>query len=428
MGRLRIDYIAGGGLIDRRSFIRTGVALLAASSAAPTLAAPGEGGDRIGDRFPVWMKTPGREDIAYGRPPAPERHIVRSQRPQPPESAGFSMWNTPLANQPGTITPSGLHFGVHHNGIPEIDPGAHELVIHGLVEKPLRYSLENLMRYPMQARTLFIECSGNTAANALSPSARDDSCQDLHGQLSGSEWAGIPLAHLLREAGPKTSAKWVVAEGADAGSHSRSIPLAKLMEDAIVALYQNGERLRASQGYPIRLLLPGWEGNTSVKWLHRLELTDAPAWTKDESGLYTEFLSTGEIARFSFAMDVKSVITHPSGKQTLGEPGFYEISGLAWSGHGKIGQVEVSADEGTTWAPAVLHEPVLDKSLTRFSIPWRWDGKPTTLLSRARDERGNVQPTRERWKARYAAHSFNHYNAVQPWRIGSDGRVENVYL
>jgi sulfane dehydrogenase subunit SoxC len=279
----------------------------------------------------------------------------------------------------------------------------------------------------MVSRILFLECSGNTAANALSPFARDDSCQDLYGQISGSEWIGVPVRLLLAEAGLEPTAKWAIAEGADGGSHARSIPVSKLLDDAVLAFYQNGERLRGAQGYPLRLLLPGWEGNTSVKWLQRLELTDTPAFTKDESGLYTEFLANGDIARFSFHMDVKSVITHPSGRQRLREKGFYEISGLAWSGHGRVGRVEVSADAGRTWATAELQRPVLDKALTRFVIPWRWDGKPTILLSRATDERGVRQPTREEWKSRYASHSFNHYNAVQQWRIESDGSVENVY-
>ncbi len=196
----------------------------------------------------------------------------------------------------------------------------------------------------------------------------------------------------------------------------------------MLAFYQNGERLRGAQGYPLRLLLPGWEGNTNVKWLHRLELAASPSYSKDESGLYSEFLANGDIARFSFHMDVKSVITQPSAGQALHEKGFYEISGLAWSGHGRVAGVGVSADGGRTWAPAELQGPVLDKALTRFSIPWQWDGESTVLLSRATDERGVRQPKRDEWKSRYASHSFNHYNAIQAWRIESDGSVRNVYV
>lgn len=201
------------------------------------------------------------------------------------------------------------------------------------------------------------------------------------------------------------------------------------MDDAFIALYQNGERLRPSQGYPMRLFVPGWEGNTHVKWLHRLEVTDKPAYSKDESGLYSDILADGKIQRFSFHMDVKSVITHPSGRQVLPEKrGFYEISGLAWSGYGKIKQVEVSADGGKTWAMAQLEGPILAKSLTRFTIPWQWTGKASTLLSRATDELGRIQPSREQWRTKYASYSFNHYNAIQAWHISNDGKVENSYV
>jgi sulfane dehydrogenase subunit SoxC len=237
----------------------------------------------------------------------------------------------------------------------------------------------------------------------------------------------VPARILLEEAGLKPSAQWAIAEGADGGSHTRSIPVSKLLDDAMLAVYQNGERLRGAQGYPLRLLLPGWEGNANVKWLHRLELSDTPSYSKDESGLYSEPLADGGFARFSFPMDVKSVITHPSGGQTLRKSGFYEIAGLAWSGHGKLSRVEVSADAGRSWAKADLSGPILSKSLTRFTIPWRWDGKPTTILSRATDEVGRVQPARTEWKSRYKDHSFNHYNAIQAWRVDREGMLRNAY-
>ena len=427
MRESRLEPIAGGGLLARRSFLLTGASFLAATAVRPALAASDEGAQRIGESFPQWMRTPGASDTGYGLPVDAERAIKRQQQPTSAEGAGFSIWHTPIANQPGVITPSGLHFGVHHNGIPQIDPDRHELLIHGLVERPLKFSLEKLLRYPMVSRILFLECSGNTAANAISPVAVDGSCQDLFGQLSGSEWVGVPARILLDEAGLKSSARWAIAEGADGGSHSRSIPVSKLLDDAIVAVYQNGERLRGAQGYPLRLLLPGWEGNTNVKWLHRLELSDTPSYSKDESGLYSEPLAKGGFARFSFEMDVKSVITHPSGGQALGESGFYEIAGLAWSGHGQVRRVEVSADGGASWANAELAEPVVPKSLTRFAIPWRWDGKPTTLLCRASDDAGRRQPRRAEWKSRYADHSFNHYNAIQAWQVDRDGTLCNAY-
>ena len=424
----KFKAVAKGGLLDRRSFILSGMAFSAAYS-LNTLANDGNTPSRIGKGLPNWMKVPGQADVAYGQPALYEQQIKRYLAKGEPETSLFSVWHTPLENQRGIITPSGLHFSVHHNGIPDIEPHEHQLMIHGLVDKPLKFDLETLMRYPMVSRINFLECAGNSAPNAVSLTPLNHSCQELNGQVSGSEWAGVPVKYLLQEAGIKPKAKWVIVEGADGGSHTRSIPVSKLLDDAIIALYQNGERIRPSQGYPMRLFVPGWEGNTNVKWLHRLEVTDKPAYTKDESGLYSDILDSGKIQRFSFHMEVKSVITHPSGKQVLPEKmGFYEISGLAWSGRGKIKQVEVSADAGKTWALAKLDGLVLNKSLTRFSIPWRWEGKETVLLSRATDEQGHVQPTREHWRDQYASHSFNHYNAIQAWHVSREGVVSNTYV
>lgn len=412
----------GRGLLPRRSFLGGGLALGAASLGPAAQAAP------LAARMPDSMRTLGGADQPYGLPAAHEQAVQRVAHPGTPQTAGFAIWRTPLQQQRGIITPSGLHFSVHHNSLPDIAPERHELMVHGLVKQPLRFDLERLMRYPMVSRIHFLECAGNSAANALSPTARNDTLGDLAGEVSCSEWTGVPLSYLFNEAGLQDSAKWVVAEGADGGSHARSLPLSALLKDGMLALYQNGERLRPSQGYPMRLFMPGWEGNVSVKWLHRLEVSDQPAYTKDESGLYTQILSNGQIERFAFHMDVKSVITHPSGRQTMPEPkGFYEIAGLAWSGHGRIAKVEVSTDGGASWAPAQLHGPVLDRAFTRFTLPWQWDGKKATLMSRATDELGRSQPTRVEWKRRYAMQSFHHYNAMQAWRVGSDGRVENVY-
>ncbi len=432
MRKAFLKTAAGNGLLDRRSFLQSGIALSTSFSlgafAAPVSDLNTAPNSSIAASFPEWMKAPGRADTEYGQPSIYEKQVQRHLRKSAPEASLFSIWHTPIENQRGIITPSGLHFTVNHNGIPDIDPQQHVLMIHGLVDKPLKFDVESLMRYPMVSVIHFLECAGNTATNAVSLSPLDQSAQELSGQISGSEWAGVPLKYLLKETGVKASAKWVIAEGADGGSHSRSIPLDKLLDDAMVALYQNGERIRPSQGYPMRLFAPGWEGNLNVKWLHRLEVTDQPAYTKDESGLYSDILDDGRIQRFSFHMDVKSLITRPSGKQLLPEKkGFYEISGLAWSGYGKIKQVEVSADGGKTWAIAHLEGPILPKSLTRFTIPWRWNGSETVLLSRATDELGRVQPTRDQWRDQYASYSFNHYNGIQAWHIARDGIVENCY-
>lgn len=420
----RLQSAAGGGLLNRRSFLASGIAATVVPAAAAGEAEP----KAIGDDLPDWMTALGEDDIPYGRPSPHEAAVVREAAKTVEETVGFTMWHTPIADQRGIITPNGLHFAVHHNGIPDIDPTAHRLMIHGLVKRSLVFDVADLLRYPQASAIHFLECSGNSAANALSPMAMEVSCQDIHGQVSGAEWTGVPLKVLLDEAGLKPGARWLIVEGADGGSHHRSLPLDKLPAGTMVALYQNGERLRPSQGYPMRLFIPGWEGNTNVKWLHRIEVTDRPAYSKDESGLYSEVLADGRIARFTLTMAVKSIITHPSGGQVLPERrGFYEISGLAWSGDGRVASVEVSADGGKSWAQATLHAPVLDRSLTRFSIPWRWDGRDALLLSRATDDQGQVQPTREVWKTAYAAHSFNHYNAIQVWRVEADGTVENSY-
>ena len=417
--------IVGGSRQGRRSFMRSGLSFGMAGMAGLAGAANSE---PIGARMPDAMKTLGGTDVAYGQPSPHEQAVQRLPYQTAPQSAGFSIWRSPLQHQRGIITPSGLHFSVHHNGLPDIAIERHELMIHGLVDRPLRFDLERLMRYPMLSRIHFMECAGNSAANALSPTALNQTLGDLAGEVSCSEWTGVPLSYLLNEAGLKDSAKWVVVEGADGGSHSRSLPVSALLKDGMIALYQNGERLRPSQGYPMRLFMPGWEGNVNVKWVHRLEVVDAPAYTKDESGMYTQILSDGQIERFAFHMDVKSLITHPSGMQRLPETkGFYEIAGLAWSGHGRIAKVEVSVDGGSTWAQAQLQGPVLDRAFTRFTLPWQWNGKKATLMSRATDALGRTQPLRSEWKRKYAMHSFHHYNAIQAWRVGSDGLVENSY-
>lgn len=417
----RLVDVAEGGLLPRRSFLGGGLALgvagVSAASAVP-----------LGARMPAFMRTLGGADHGYGQPSKYEATLQRRLHPTAPQGAGFAVWRTPLQAQRGIITPSGLHFSVHHNGLPDIASDGHELMIHGLVKNPLRFDQERLLRYPMVSKIHFLECAGNSAANALSPTALNHTLGDIAGEVSCSEWTGIPLSYLFNEAGLQDSAKWVVAEGADGGSHARSLPLSALLKDGMLALYQNGERLRPSQGYPMRLFMPGWEGNVNVKWLHRLEVTDTPAYTKDESGLYTQVLDNGQIERFAFTMEVKSLITHPSGLQTLPESkGFYEIAGLAWSGRGRIAKVEVSADGGRTWALAQLHGPVLDRAFTRFTAPWQWSGKKATIMSRATDDHGYTQPTRSDWKRKYAVQSFNHYNAMQAWQVGTDGRVENVY-
>lgn len=326
---------------------------------------------------------------------------------------------TPLQDLHGTITPADLHFERHHAGIPALDPAAHELLVHGMVERPLRFTLADLQRLPSVTRICFIECSGNLNFRA----GEKTTPQSLAGLTSQSEWTGVALATLFRETGVSPRARWFLAEGADAALMARSIPVEKGFEDAMIAWAQNGEPLRPAQGYPVRLLLPGWEGNTSVKWLRRIEVADRPFMTREETSKYTEPLGSGKVRQFSFVMDARSLITFPAWPVVL-QKGWVEIRGLAWTGRGCIARVEVSTDGGARWQRARLQAPVLPCAHTRFTLPWEWDGRPTEILSRAVDETGYVQPARaDLVAARGRGAVPYHLNPVTAWRVAADGTV-----
>jgi sulfane dehydrogenase subunit SoxC len=332
---------------------------------------------------------------------------------------------TPLQAGVGIITPSGLHFERHHNGVPTIDPAQHRLVIHGMVDKPMKYSVEDLKRFPSTSRILFVECSGNS--NAASRSANQKTVQEAHGLTSTSEWTGVRLSTLLAQVGVKDGAAWVLAEGSDGAMLSRSVPIDKMLDDAIVAYAQNGEAIRPENGYPMRLILPGWEGNINVKWLRRLKIGDKPFMTREETSKYTDLMTTtGKARQFSWVMEAKSVITFPSGDMRLPGKGFYEISGLAWSGRAPIERVEVSTDGGKSWGLASLQEPVLPKAHVRFRFPWHWDGGEAVLESRATDQTGYVQPTKAFLTRNEGVGPTYHYNGIQSWKVLADGSVSNV--
>ena len=424
-------FAADRGLLDRRAFLTGAVkvaGLVAAGSLSGDLLATAQAAESPALETPTWMKIPGQPVRGYGQPAKYEEGVKRifyQRYKDIAPGAGMSM--TPLHQLQGTITPNGLHYERHHNGVPDIDPTRHELLIHGLVKRPLKFSVEALLRYPTRSRIYFLECSGNSLFNAR-PEPPQITCGAIHGLVSCCEWTGIPLALLLDEAGLDSKGKWIVAEAADAAAMNRSIPIEKAMGDALIALFQNGERLRPEQGYPLRLLLPGWEGNMSVKWLRRLTVTEKPIYSREETSKYTDLMPDGRARQFTFPMRVKSVITHPSAGMTMQGRGFYEVSGLAWSGSGRITHVEVSADGGKSWANAALQAPVLPLALTRFRLPWNWDGSPVLLQSRAVDEKGNIQPTREKWAAQYSPGNEYHYNAIQTWSISPEGEIRNVYI
>lgn len=413
--------------MKRRRFLTRGA--LASASVAGTgaiLSSPRtNAADNLPPNVPKWMKEQGAGFLSppYGLPSPFEKSVVRKL---PGTVAAFpTASRTPLQNIFGVTTPNGLFFERHHAGVPAIDPVEHRLMLHGLVERPLIFTMKDLMRFPSVSRTHFIECSGNSAAEWKAPGK--GTVQDIHGLLSCAEWTGVPLAAVLAEAGVKPSASWILAEGADAAGLTRSLPLAKALEDALLVYGQNGEMLRPEQGYPLRLLLPGYEGNMNVKWLRRLKVGDAPFHTREETSKYTDSMPDGSAREFTFMMEAKSVITSPSAGQRLDQRGMHEISGLAWTGRGRIARVEVSTDGGRNWGQAALQEPILSKALTRFRLPWTWSGEEAILQSRAIDESGYVQPTRAQLIAARGVNSLYHFNAIQSWKVDANGGVSNVH-
>jgi sulfane dehydrogenase subunit SoxC len=409
--------------MDRRTFLARSAAVTGVAASAG-LATGANAQDLAGQ---PWERAYGAGFKGYGQPSRFEQPVQRHiLRPYGDLAPGSGVALSPIERLEGIITPSSLHNDRSHSGTPDIDPKLHQLLLHGLVTRPLVFSVDALSRYPMVSRIYFLECSGNSNRN-LVPQPVQVPAGAIHGNIACSEWTGIPLSVLLEEAGLLPQAKWLLAEGADSAHMSRSIPIEKALDDAMIALYQNGERLRPEQGYPARLLLPGWEGNMNVKWLRRIKATEGPTHTKDETSKYTDPLPDGRSLQFTFEMGVKSVITKPSSTMTLPQPGFYEISGIAWSGAGRVRRVEVSSDSGATWTDAVLYGEERPKALVRFRLPWEWRGQPAILQSRATDEKGNVQPPRKEFLARYAPDNRFHNNSVVSWSVDADGSVKNVY-
>jgi len=425
-----LQAAAGNGLLDRRAFVKGGAALAAAMSGYSL--SKSAAAEELVDA--EWMLTQGRDIPAYGLPSPMETEVIGTLVRR--SWGGVGARRTPHHLLKGTVTPSGVHFFLGHAGLPNIDPEQHKLLIHGLVKQPLVFTLDSLERYPMETRMGFVECGGNSAP-LFSPEPIQDSVQALHGLSSCSEWTGVMLSTLLEETGIDPRAKWCIAEGAESIAHTRSVPLYKGLDDAMIALYQNGERIRPEQGYPMRIFLPGWEGNMNVKWLRRIELTEMPSMAASEIRSYADLMPNNDVMYFNFINEVKSFITHPSPSYEMNGAGMYEISGISYSGRGRISKIMVSADGGQSWAEAALQEPVLPKAFTRFRLPWRWDGAPAVLQSRAWDEAGHVQPTRAEilgWRGQnptvppVTGFPSHHYNGPTSWAVSADGEVSHVYV
>jgi sulfane dehydrogenase subunit SoxC len=431
-----IRTVFAEGKKGRRDFIRNAFAAAAAGAAVPGALAqtnplPVEGGDPNILNLPAHSVGLGQgvaQNDGYGKPSQYESGVQRRQSPGLTQTTQASVSFAPLQSLFGIVTPSGLHFERHHQGWWDIDPSKHRLMINGMVKTPKVLTLDEIMRLPAVSRFHFIECGANTAVdwgNVAVPTV-----QYTHGMVSCSEFTGVPLITLLEMAGADlTNGKFVLAEGADGSSMTRTIPMSLIKSGEVFVAYgQNGEMLRPEQGYPLRLIVPGIQGVSWVKYLRRIEVGDKPYATKDEAIHYIDLMPSGQHRQYSGLQECKSVITTPSGGQVLLDKGFYNVTGLAWSGKGKIKRVDVSVDGGRNWRSARLEGLVMPKALTRFNIDWAWDGKPALLQSRAMDETGFVQPTYKQLRAVRGTRSIYHNNAIQTWLVQENGEVKNVQV
>ena len=412
--------------VSRRRLLTGGAALgglVAGSTAARAAGTP----DPLITEIQDWNRYlgDGVDSRPYGTPSEFESHVVRRDVAWLTADSKSSVNFTPLHELDGIITPNGLCFERHHGGIAEINPADHRLMIHGLVDKPLVFTMEDLKRFPRENRVYFLECAANSGMEWRG--SQLNGCQYTHGMVHNVMYTGVQLKHLLNEAGLKPGAKWLLPEGADASAMTRSVPLEKALDDCLVAFKMNGEALRPEQGYPVRLVVPGWEGNMWVKWLRRIEVGDEPWHHREETSKYTDLLANGKARRFTWEMDVKSVITNPSPQAPITHGrGQTVITGLAWSGGGKISRVDVTIDGGRNWHTARLDGPSLSKSLHRFYFDFDWDGSELLIQSRAMDEHGNVQPTKEMLRSVRGENSIYHNNGIQTWHVKGDGSAENV--
>ncbi|MEO7549229.1 MAG: sulfite dehydrogenase [Ramlibacter sp.] len=429
LDRAAIAQVAGEARNGRRDFIRNALAA-AAGAAVPVAMAQQASGDPNILTLPAHTTGLGQAVATdgYGKPSKYEANVQRRSSPGLTQTRQASVSFAPLQSLFGIVTPSGLHFERHHQGWWDIDPGKHRLMVNGMVKGARVFTMDELMRLPAVSRFHFIECGANTGmewGNVAVPT-----CQYTHGMLSCSEFTGVPLITLLELCGADLKAgKFVLAEGADGSSMTRTIPMSLVRSGQVLVAYgQNGEMLRPENGYPLRLVVPGVQGVSWIKYLRRIEVGDQAWATKDEEVHYIDLMPDGQHRQYTSVQECKSVVTTPSGGQVLLDKGFYSISGLAWSGRGKIRRVDVSVDGGRNWKQARLESPVLDRCLTRFSCDWVWDGKAALIQSRATDDTGYVQPSYPQLRAVRGTRSIYHNNAIQTWLVRENGEVGNVQL
>jgi sulfane dehydrogenase subunit SoxC len=415
---------------DRRGFLKKSLSLTGGAVAA--LAGAGLAraqGDPAILKLPAHSTGLGQPVAArgYGMPSEFEKNLQRRESPGLTRAPQSSVAFTPLQGLFGIITPNGLHFERHHQGWWDIDPRQHRLMVHGLVRESRIYTMDDLMRLPSVSRIHFIECGANTGmewGNVAGPTV-----QYTHGMLSCCEFTGVPLSKLLEHCGADTKkGRYILAEGADGSGLTRTIGMDRALDDVIVAWGMNGEFLRPENGYPLRLVVPGVQGVSWVKWLRRLEVGDKPWDTREETLHYIDLMPDGTHRQYSSVQECKSVITTPSGGQVLLNKGQYNVTGLAWSGRGRVRRVDVSFDGGRNWKQARLENPVLPKALTRFNIDWVWNGGPAILQSRAIDDTGYVQPKIAQLRAVRGTRSIYHNNAIQSWLVVANGEVSNVQV
>ena len=413
--------------LSRRSLLG-GATALGAASVLNSARASEVNPDNLPPNLPEWTPYlgPGVDANPYGMPSAFESHVVRRNVEWLTASAESSVNFTPLHELDGIVTPNGLCFERHHGGVPEVNPIDFRLMINGLVERQLIFTLDDLRRFPQTNRFYFLECAANGGMEWRG--AQLNGCQYTFGMVHNVQYTGVRLSDICREVGVKEHTKWVLAEGGDSAGMTRSIPIEKILDDCMIAYAMNGEALRPEQGYPARLVVPGWEGNMWVKWLRRLEFGDMPYMAREETSKYTDLLKDGNARMFTWVMDAKSVVTSPCPEKAINNKGVQLLKGIAWSGRGKIKRVDVSLDAGRNWRTAELHGPVLDKSLARFTMPFEWNGEEMFIQSRAIDETGYIQPTIQALQAERGVNSIYHNNAIATWMVNKDGSVDNVRL